>query len=81
DGRIVLVEVKRVKAVAAAVKQAIRYREHVARDASYADARALFVAPEFAPQARALAERRDVECVTLDVAALYAGTEADPTLF
>ena len=81
EGRIVLVEVKRVKAVAAAVEQVVRYREHIARDAAYAGARALVVAPDFAPQARNLAERRDVECVVLDVAALYAGTETDPTLF
>jgi len=39
------------------------------------------LAPDFAPQARKLAERRNVECVVLDVAALYAGTEQDPTLF
>ena len=32
-------------------------------------------------QARKLAERRNVECIVLDVAALYAGTEQDPTLF
>lgn len=81
EGRIVLVEVKRVKAVVAAVEQVVRYREHIEKDAAYAGARALVVAPEFAPQARKLAERRDVECVTLDVAALYAGTEADATLF
>ena len=81
QGRIVLVEVKRVKAVVAAVEQVVRYREHIEKDAAYAGARALVVAPEFAPQARKLAERRNVECVTLDVAALYAGTEADPTLF
>ena len=81
QGRIVLVEVKRVKAVVAAVEQVVRYREHIEKDAAYAGARALVVAPEFAPQARKLAERRNVECVTLDVAALYAGTEHDPTLF
>ena len=81
QGRSVLVEVKRVKAVVAAVEQVVRYREHIEKDAAYAGARALVVAPEFAPQARKLAERRNVECVTLDVAALYAGTEHDPTLF
>ena len=81
QGRIVLVEVKRVKAVVAAVEQVVRYREHIEKDAAYAGARALVVAPEFAPQARKLADRRNVECVTLDVAALYAGTEQDPTLF
>ena len=81
EGRIVLVEVKRVKAVAAAIEQVVRYREHVEKDATFAGARAIVLAPEFAPQARNLAERRNVECVTLDVAALYAGTEPDPQLF
>ena len=80
EGRSVLVEVKRVKAVAAAVEQVVRYREHVEKDATFAGARAIVLAPEFAPQARNLAERRNVECVTLDVAALYAGTEPDPQL-
>lgn len=81
EGRIVLVEVKRVKAVAAAVEQVVRYREHVEKDTTFAGARAIVLAPDFAPQARNLAERRNVECVTLDVAALYAGTEPDPQLF
>lgn len=81
EGRIVLVEVKRVKAVVAAVEQVVRYREHIEKDAAYAGARALVVAPEFAPQARKLAERRNVECVVLDVAALYAGVEELPRLF
>ena len=81
EGRIVLVEVTRVKAVVAAVEQVVRYREHIEKDAAYAGARAIVLAPEFAPQARKLAERRNVECVVLDVAALYAGTEQDPTLF
>jgi endonuclease len=81
QGRIVLVEVKRVKAVVAAVEQVVRYREHIEKDAAYAGARALVVAPEFAPQARKLAERRNVECVVLDVAALYAGVEELPRLF
>ncbi len=81
DGRPVLVEVKRVKAVAAAVEQVVRYREQIAKDAAFAAARALVVAPDFAPQARSLADERDVELVVLDVAALYAGAEADPTLF
>lgn len=81
DGRPVLVEVKRVKAVAAAVEQVVRYREQIAKDAAFAEARALVVAPDFAPQARSLADERAVELVVLDVAALYAGAESDPTLF
>ena len=47
EGRIVLVEVKRVKAVAAAVEQVVRYREHVEKDAAFAGARAIVLAPEF----------------------------------
>ncbi len=81
EGRIVLVEVKRVKAVVAAVEQVVRYREHIEKDAAYAGARAIVLAPEFAPQARKLAERRNVECIVLDVAALYAGVEELPRLF
>jgi RecB family endonuclease NucS len=81
QGRIVLVEVKRVKAVVAAVEQVVRYREHIEKDAAYAGARAIVLAPEFAPQARKLAERRNVECIVLDVAALYAGVVELPRLF
>lgn len=75
EGRVALVEVKRVRAVAAAVEQVVRYREQVERDPTFAPARALVVAPDFAPQARALAQTRDVELVALDVAALRAEAE------
>jgi RecB family endonuclease NucS len=76
-----LVEVKRVRAVAAAVEQVVRYREQVERDPALRPVRALVVAPDFAPQARALASARGVECVVLDVAALPAGAEPDLRLF
>jgi RecB family endonuclease NucS len=80
-GRVTLVEVKRVRAVAAAVEQVIRYREQVERDPALRPVRALVAAPEFAPQARVLADARDVECVVLDVAVLKGEATPDPTLF
>jgi hypothetical protein len=80
-GRIVLVEVKRIKAVAAAVEQVVRYREQALRDPLCGEVRAIVAAPDFAPQARALAEARDVELVPLDVQALMDLADAELTLF
>jgi RecB family endonuclease NucS len=81
EGRIALVEVKRIRAVASAVEQVVRYREQAERDPSIGQVRALVVAPDFAPQARVLADARGVERVTLDVGRLIAEAEADLTLF
>jgi endonuclease len=81
EGRIALVEVKRIRAVASAVEQVVRYREQAERDPSLRPVRALVVAPDFAPQARVLADARGVERVTLDVGRLIAEAEADLTLF
>ena len=81
DGLVALVEVKRVRAVAAAVEQVIRYREQVDLTPSLAPARAIVAAPDFAPQARVLAEARGVECVVFDPALLRGASEADLTLF
>jgi RecB family endonuclease NucS len=81
-GRIALVEVKRVRAVAAAIEQVVRYREQAELDPARGPVRALVVAPDFAPQARVLAAARDVECVVLDTARLAAEIEPDElTLF
>ena len=82
DGRVALVEVKRVRAVAAAVEQVVRYREQALRNAALGPIRALVVAPDFAPQAKVLAEARDVECIVLDVPRLLAEAGPDDlTLF
>jgi hypothetical protein len=81
NGLVALVEVKRVRAVAAAVEQVIRYREQVDLTPSLAPARAIVAAPEFAPQARVLAEARGVECVVFDPALLRGASEPDLTLF
>jgi RecB family endonuclease NucS len=80
-GLVAIVEVKRVRAVAAAVEQVIRYREQVDLTPSLAPARAIVAAPEFAPQARVLAEARGVECVVFDPALLRGASEPDLTLF
>ena len=80
-GTVVLVEVKRVRAVVAAVEQVDRYREQALRDPSQRSVRAIVAAPDFAPQARALAEARGVELVVLDVARIASAAEAELTLF
>jgi endonuclease len=77
-GRVTLVEVKRVRAVAAAVEQVIRYREQVDQTPALAPARAIVAAPDFAPQARVLAATRGVECVVFDPDVLRG--EATPHL-
>ena len=82
SGRVAIVEVKRVRAVAAAVEQVVRYREQADRNTAIAPVRALVVAPEFAPQAKVLAEARGVECVVLDVPRLLIEAAPDElTLF
>ena len=80
-GAVAIVEVKRVRAVAAAVEQVIRYREQVDLTPSLAPARAIVAAPQFAPQARVLAEARGVECVVFDPALLRGASDPDLTLF
>jgi RecB family endonuclease NucS len=81
EGRVALVEVKRVRAVAAAVEQVIRYREQVERDAAFRPVRAIVAAPDFAPQARVLADARDVECIAFDPIVLRGAAAPDLTLF
>ena len=81
EGRIALVEVKRIRAVASAVEQVVRYREQAERNPSLGRVRALVAAPEFAPQATVLADARGVQCVTFDPVALQTAVEAELTLF
>lgn len=66
DGRTVVVEIKRVRAAAAAVEQLTRYMEQVDRNPGHAPCRGILVAPELAPQARVLLESRGYEFVALD---------------
>ncbi len=80
-GRVTIVEVKRIRALADAVEQVVRYREQVERDPGLRPVRAIVAAPDFAPQARELARVRDVECVVLDVDALRGVEVGAPRLF
>jgi RecB family endonuclease NucS len=66
EGRTVVVEVKRVRATAAAVEQLTRYLEQVDRNPSHAPARGMLVAPDLAPQARVLLESRGYDFVPLE---------------
>ena len=56
DGRTVVVEVKRIRAVAAHVEQLTRYCERVDLDPAHAPCRGILVAPEIAPQAQVMCE-------------------------
>jgi endonuclease len=66
DGRTCVIEVKRVRAVAAAVEQLNRYMDEVEKNAAHAPARGILVAPELAPQARVLMDKWGYEFVALD---------------
>jgi RecB family endonuclease NucS len=66
EGRTVVVEIKRVRATAAAIEQLTRYIEQVDRNVAHAPARGVLVAPEIAPQARVLLENRGYDFIPLD---------------
>ncbi len=65
DGNIVVIEIKRVKAGEAAVRQIIRYLE--ALEAHGIKARGILVAPEFSKSALALAYRSGIETISIDL--------------
>jgi RecB family endonuclease NucS len=66
SGRTTVVEVKRVRATAAAVEQLTRYIQQVDLNPSHAPARGILVAPDLAPQARVLLTDRGYDFVALD---------------
>ena len=81
EGRTVVVEVKRVRAVAAHVEQLTRYCERVDLDPAHAPCRGILVAPEIAPQARVMCDARGYRFVEIDYAVLKGEAEAELTLF
>jgi RecB family endonuclease NucS len=81
DGRTVVVEVKRVRAVAAHVEQLTRYCERVDLDPAHAPCRGILVAPEIAPQARVMCEARGYTFVEIDLAVLKGEVAPELTLF
>jgi RecB family endonuclease NucS len=81
DGRTVVVEVKRTRAVAAHVEQLTRYCERVDLDPAHAPCRGILVAPEIAPQARVMCEARGYLFVELDYDVLKGDAAPELTLF
>jgi hypothetical protein len=81
EGRTVVVEVKRVRAVAAHVEQLTRYCERVDLDPVHRPCRGFLVAPEIAPQARVMCEARGYTFVELDFDVLRGEVEPELTLF
>jgi RecB family endonuclease NucS len=80
-GRTVVVEVKRVRAVAAHVEQLTRYCERVDLDPAHAPCRGILVAPELAPQARVMCEARGYGYVAVTYDELKGDAVPELTLF
>ena len=76
----VAVEIKRVGTIEA-VEQITRYLERIHREPSMADCRGVLAAQSIKPQARTLAEGREIACVEVDLAVLRGEREPDLTLF
>jgi RecB family endonuclease NucS len=81
EGRTVIVEVKRTRAVAAHVEQLTRYCERVDLDPAHAPCRGILVAPEIAPQARVMCDSRGYLFVELDYEVLKGEVAPELTLF
>jgi len=81
DGRTVVVEVKRVRAVAAHVEQLTRYCQRVDLDPAHAPCRGILVAPEIAPQARVMCDARGYGYVAVTYDELKGEAAPELTLF
>ena len=81
EGRTVVVEVKRVRAVAAHVEQLTRYCERVDLDPAHAPCRGILVAPEIAPQARVMCDARGFAFTPVDYDVLKGEVAPELTLF
>ena len=77
QGGTVAIEIKR-RGEIDGVEQLTRYLELMNRDPLIAPVRGIFAAQEIKPQARTLAQDRDIECVVVDYDVLR-GIE-DPSL-
>ena len=76
----VAVEVKRIAGIEA-VEQLSRYLERIRRDGAFASCRGILAAQTVKPQARVLAQAREIECVEVDLAVLRGEREPDLKLF
>jgi endonuclease len=80
EDEFVAVEIKRVGTIEA-VEQLTRYLERISAEPGMARCRGVLAAQSLKPQARALAEARGIDCVTVDPAQLRGDREPDLTLF
>jgi RecB family endonuclease NucS len=80
DDGWIAVEIKRVATIDA-VEQLTRYLERIRRDPAMAGCHGVLAAQQIKPQARVLAESRDIACVEVDLAVLRGEREPDLTLF
>ncbi|MBN8867585.1 MAG: endonuclease NucS [Solirubrobacterales bacterium] len=80
DDQWVAVEIKRVGTIEA-VEQITRYLERIHTEPAMAACRGVLAAQSIKPQARTLAEGRDIACVEVDLAVLRGEREPDLTLF
>ena len=80
DGVTVAVEVKR-RGEIEGVEQLSRYLDFLNRDPALRPVRGVFVAQEIKPQAKVLAEDREIECVEVDYDELRGVESPNPRLF
>lgn len=76
----VAVEIKRVAGIDA-VEQLTRYLERIRLDPSFRGCRGVLAAQSIKPQARVLAEAREIDCVEVDLAVLRGEREPELRLF
>ena len=76
----IAVEIKRIGTIDA-VEQLTRYLDRIRRDPAMAGCRGVLAAQTIKPQARVLAESREIVCVEVDLVVLRGEREPDLTLF
>ena len=76
----VAVEIKRIAGIEA-VEQLTRYLERIRLDPELSGCRGVLAAQQIKPQARVLAQSREIECVEVDLAVLRGEREPDLRLF
>lgn len=76
----VAVEIKRIATIDA-VEQLTRYLERIRLDPAFCSCRGVLAAQRIKPQARVLAQARDIACVEVDIEVLRGEREPELTLF
>ncbi len=80
DDEWIAVEIKRIATIDA-VEQLTRYLQRIRLDPALGSCRGVLAAQTIKPQARVLAESRDIDCVEVDLAVLRGEREPELKLF